>query len=105
MSRGTFTTSFITKVQDQFIRLLLTARDDVRRHMGNRGVGTQLDHFHVAIIFVFILYSFHSFDDFLLLGSLSPYTKTSIYRQTSIQIYFEVQTFCFSVLSAKVPND
>ena len=100
------TSSFITNVQYQFNRLLSMTRDDVWRHRGNSGVGTQWNHFHVDIIFVFTFYSFHSFEDFLILGSLSPCTKMPIYgKNINTNILWSANFFVFPVLSAKVSND
>ena len=96
--------SKVQMVQDQSNQLLQrqgTMFKDI-------GAIVELEHNEITftwlLFFVFTLYSFHYLDDFLLLGSRSLSTKLLFMGKTSIQIYFEVQTF-FSVLSAKMSND
>ena len=106
MFRRTFTTNFITTLQVQWYKInSINFFQQQGMMFEDIGAIAEFEHNEITSTWLLFLLSlctlFISFKDFLLLGSLSPCTKTHVYRQTSIQIYFEVQTFLFFCFKCK----
>ena len=98
--------SKVQKVQDQCNQLLLTAREEMFKDI--RAIA-ELEPNEITSTWlytlVFTLYSFISRRLPLTRISVSLYKIACLQAKLSIQIYFEVQTFCFSILLAKTSND